>query len=277
MNEFPRLNIFTKLPENTPLTIGQVTNARCWSVAWFKTGTLGKQVILQLLLNAINDFGGPQVFPVSPLLAKDEVEKELKHLLKTTEKEVELSITEPKACVSHRLIILYALMIINLPKTLLLPTALKIRCQHFSEAELGRVGDEWDAAPQQRRLAVFYAARVIETVRTHYCAHFSTPVIFFRAALALWLYSALYSPPCRPPIPTEAPSIALRTPDWSGVSVTGWIDSGWGRVKLPGIGDFMSAQGRNKLLHESILSFKTLRYWGISKIYEQVLTRLQAT
>ncbi|PWY72452.1 early growth response protein [Aspergillus sclerotioniger CBS 115572] len=262
---------------NTPLTIGHITTERSWSVAWFKTGTLGKQVILQLLLNAANDFGGPQGFPDSSSLATNDAEEELRHLLEITEKEVELSITELKACVAHRLVILYALMINNLPKMLLLPAVLKMKCQPLSEAELGRIRDEWDAAPRQRRLALFYAARVIETVRTHYCSHFSTPVIFFRAVLAIWLYSALYSPPCRPSMPTEAPSIALRAPDWGGVSARGWIESGWGRVKVPGIGDFMSAQGRNKLLDASIVTFKTLRYWGISKIYEQVLARLRAT
>ncbi|PYI06180.1 early growth response protein [Aspergillus sclerotiicarbonarius CBS 121057] len=259
---------------NTPLTMGDITADRSWSVAWSKTGALGKQVILQLLLDAVNGCGRPQGFSVSPFLATNQVDEELRHLLEITDKEVELS-TELKACVAHRLIILYALMLNNLPNMLLLPTALKIKCQHFREGELGRLRDDWDAAPRQRRLAIFYAARVIETVRSHYCAHFSTPVIFFRATLALWLYSAFYSPPC-PSVATEAPSIALRAPDWGGVRATGWIDSGWGRVKLPGIGDFMSAPGRTKLLDVCILGLRTIRFWGISKIYEQVLTRLRA-
>ncbi|RAL03649.1 early growth response protein [Aspergillus ibericus CBS 121593] len=259
---------------NAPLTIGHITTDRSWSVAWFKTGTLGKQVILQLLLNAIHDFGGLHELTTSSM-ARNQIEGELKHLLDITEKEVELSITELKACVAHRLIILYALMINNLPKMLLLPAALKIKSRHCNEVERAKLRGDWDAAPGQGRLAVFYAVRVIETVRSHYCAHFSTPVIFFRATLTLWIYSALYSPPCGSSAPAEAPSIALRAPHWGGAHATRWIDSGWGRVKLPGIGDFMSSQGRVKLLDEAILSFRTIRFWGISKIYEQVLARLR--
>ncbi|KAL3254198.1 hypothetical protein ABHI18_009097, partial [Aspergillus niger] len=52
--------------------------------------------------------------------------------------------------------------------------------------------------------------------------------------------------------------------------------TGWGRIKLPGIGDIMTGRGRSRFLDESILGLRTLKYWGISRIYEQVLTRLQA-
>ncbi|KAI2827673.1 transcriptional regulator family: Fungal Specific TF [Aspergillus niger] len=258
---------------NKPLTLEHITSNRNWSAIWSKTGTLGKQAIIQLLLNAVSNH---QRLSGSPSFDSSEVNEDLRRLLELTENEEALCSTELRVCATHRLMILYALMTNNIPKVSLLPTVLKIKGRHLSEFDLGKLADEWGAVSHQGRSAFFYAARVLETVRSHHCAHYCTPVFFFRAVLVIWLYSSLCIPQGHPTPATEAPSITLRSPDWGGLDAVEWINSGWGRIKLPGIGDIMTGRGRSRFLDESILSLRTLKYWGISRIYEQVLTRLQA-
>ncbi|PYH35470.1 early growth response protein [Aspergillus neoniger CBS 115656] len=263
----------TRTSRNKAFTLEHIASDRNWSAVWSKTGTLGKQAIIQLLLNAVS---GHQKFSGFSSSNSSEVDKDLRQLLEITENEEEYSSHDLKACATHRLMILYALMINNIPKLPLLPTALKIKGRQLSEFDLGKIADEWGAVSHKGRSAIFYAARVLETVRSHHCAHFSTPVFFFRAVLVIWLYSSLCNPQCYPSPATEAPSITLRAPDWGGMNAVEWINTGWGRIKLPGIGDIMSDRGRSRFLDESILSLRALKYWGISRIYEQVLTRLRA-
>lgn len=258
---------------NKPLTLEHITSDRNGSAIWSKAGTLGKQAIIQLLLNAVSNH---QRLSGSPSFDSSEVNEDLRRLLELTENEEALCSTELRVCATHRLMILYALMTNNIPEGSLLPTVLKIKGRHLSEFDLGKLADEWGAVSHQGRSAFFYAARVLETVRSHHCAHYCTPVFFFRAVLVIWLYSSLCIPQGHPTPATEAPSITLRSPDWGGLDAVEWINSGWGRIKLPGIGDIMTGRGRSRFLDESILSLRTLKYWGISRIYEQVLTRLQA-
>ncbi|OJJ71613.1 hypothetical protein ASPBRDRAFT_195779 [Aspergillus brasiliensis CBS 101740] len=263
----------TRTSRNKPFTLEHITSDRNWSAIWPKAGTFGKQAIIQLLLNAVSNH---QKLSGSPSSGSIDVDEDLRQLLEVIENEEGLSSIELKVCATHRLMILYALMINNIPKQPLLPTALKIKGRHLSEVDLARLADEWGTVSHQGRSAIFYAARVLETVRSHHCAHFCTPVFFFRAVLVIWLYSSLCIPQCHLPPATEAPSITLRAPDWGGVSAVEWINSGWGRIKLPGIGDFMSDRGRSRLLDVSIMNLRTLKSWGISRIYEQLLTRLRA-
>ncbi|GLB12221.1 hypothetical protein AtubIFM57258_009501 [Aspergillus tubingensis] len=263
----------TRTSRNKPFTLEHIASDRNWSAAWSKTGTLGKQAIIQLLLNAVSGHQKPSGSSSSD---SSEVDKDLRQLLEITENEEECSSHELKVCATHKLMILYALMIKNIPKLPLLPTALKIKGRQLSEFDLGKMAGEWSAVSHKGRSAIFYAARVLETVRSHHCAHFSTPVFFFRAVLVIWLYSSLCTPQYYPSPATEAPSITLRAPDWGGMNAVEWINTGWGRIKLPGIGDIMSDRGRSRFLDESILSLRALKYWGISRIYEQVLTRLRA-
>ncbi|GKZ24804.1 hypothetical protein AbraCBS73388_011808 [Aspergillus brasiliensis] len=198
-----------------PTRTKHITSDRNWSAIWPKAGTFGKQAIIQLLLNAVSNH---QKSSESPSSDSIDVDEDLRQLLEVTENEEGLSSIELKANATHRLMILYALMISNIPNLPLIPTALKIKGRHLSEVDL--------------------ASRL---------------------------------PPA-----TEAPSITLRAPDWGGVNAVEWINSGWGRIKLPGIGDFMSDRGRSRLLDASILNLRALKSWGISRIYEQLLARLRA-
>ncbi|GKZ50238.1 hypothetical protein AbraIFM66951_003233 [Aspergillus brasiliensis] len=263
----------TRTSRNKPFTLEHITSDRNWSAIWPKAGTFGKQAIIQLLLNAVSNH---QKSSESPSSDSIDVDEDLRQLLEVTENEEGLSSIELKANATHRLMILYALMISNIPNLPLIPTALKIKGRHLSEVDLARLVNEWGTVSHQGRSAIFYAARILETVRSHHCAHFCTPVFFFRAVLVIWLYSSLCIPQSRLPPATEAPSITLRAPDWGGVNAVEWINSGWGRIKLPGIGDFMSDRGRSRLLDASILNLRALKSWGISRIYEQLLARLRA-
>lgn len=69
----------------------------------------------------------------------------------------------------------------------------------------------------------------------------------------------------------------LGVPDTNTVDQTQWVESGTDRIKLLGIGHIApSPLGRRRLLEESIALIRSLGAWGISRIYGQLLTRLQA-
>lgn len=74
-----------------------------------------------------------------------------------------------------------------------------------------------------------------------------------------------------------SPVVVLGVPDTNTVDQTQWVESGTGRIKLLGIGHIApSPLGRRRLLEESITLMRSLGAWGISRIYGQLLTRLQA-
>ncbi|KAJ5833637.1 early growth response protein [Penicillium riverlandense] len=246
--------------------------------SWTKTGVLGKQAILQLLLNAVTNDQGRLLSPqVHNGPSQSEAEVVLKELLARAEdEESNVSALELKACVSHRLVILSALMLRNTPRLPLLTTVMRVRYRRYSDEELGKLAVEWNRAPQERRRAALYAARVFESVRSQYCAHFSTPVLLFRATLTLWLHTVFNDLPLDSQPASETPLVVLGAPNTSDMNQEQWVEHGIGRVKLHGIGNIFCPLGRKRLLDESISAMQSLRSWGISKIYRQLLIQLRA-
>ncbi|KAE8307050.1 hypothetical protein BDV41DRAFT_569395 [Aspergillus transmontanensis] len=254
-----------------------VTNGS-WRTAWSTTGVLGKQAIVQLLTNIVmNEHGRPSTACAD--LDKSYCQTVLKELLSVTEEQdANPSVPELKARAFHQLSILSALMMCNIPALPLLSTALQAKSQQSSE-DLNKLTNSWNSEPQARRLAVMYAARAFESIRNQSCAHFSTPVLLFRATLILWIYGAL----CFPPQPQDpqssspgSPALTIGTPDTDATKQARWIESGRDRIRLPGIGNIVqSPLGRRRLLDESIVVMQSLGSWGISKIYGQLLTRLR--
>ncbi|KAG2419153.1 hypothetical protein HFD88_002258 [Aspergillus terreus] len=259
-------------------TLGQLVTNGSWRTAWSTTGVLGKQAIVQLLTNIVmNEHGRPSTACAD--LDKSYCQTVLKELLSVTEEQdANPSVPELKARAFHQLSILSALMMCNIPALPLLSTALQAKSQQSSE-DLNKLTNSWNSEPQARRLAVMYAARAFESIRNQSCAHFSTPVLLFRATLILWIYGAL----CFPPQPQDpqssspgSPALTIGTPDTDATKQARWIESGRGRIRLPGIGNIVqSPLGRRRLLDESIVVMQSLGSWGISKIYGQLLTRLR--
>ncbi|GMF71834.1 unnamed protein product [Aspergillus oryzae] len=171
-------------------------------------------------------------------------------------------------------------MMCHIPPLPLLSSALQLKCRLPNSKELGDLKVSWNSKPQARRLAVVYAARVFGSIRNQQCTHFSTPVFLLRATLILWIYDVvctLQQAQDSPSTLSGSPVVVLGVPDTNTVDQTQWVESGTGRIKLLGIGHIApSPLGRRRLLEESITLMRSLGAWGISRIYGQLLTRLQA-
>ncbi|KAI9037628.1 uncharacterized protein KD926_000190 [Aspergillus affinis] len=259
------------------LTLQQVIADGTWVAAWNTTGVIGKQVLLQLLMNIVS-YNTEHVLSCQArsTLTQSDAEGLLKHFLAALEDE-EVSGTsaaEQKACSTYRLMIFSTLMSRNSPRFSLLATSMRIRYQHCDDNELGELAKEWNKAPQERRRAALHAAQVIESVRSQYCAHFSTPVLLFRATLTLWLYTIL-DRTSSDQQDTAASSVVLGGSVMCDSTQERWVESGNGRVKLKGVGNISAPDGRKRLLDESISVMHTLRSWGISTIYGQLLCQLR--
>lgn len=264
------------LDPESQVNLQQVLANNSWVTAWNGTGVLGKQALLQLLMNVVsNDTRHLSFSQAQYTLSPRDAEELLKGFLASLEdEELGISATEPKACGAYRLMILSALMSRNTPQFSLLATAMRIRYQRCSEKEFSEMTSEWRKTPQERRRAALYAARIIESVRGQYCAHFSTPVLLFRATLTLWLYTIL------DPLPSDQHTAASPTVILGGSRMNDsvqkqWVETGNGRVKLQGVGNIFTPNGRGRLLDKSISVMHTIQSWGISKIYEQLLSQLR--
>ncbi|KAJ6110061.1 early growth response protein [Penicillium sp. IBT 16267x] len=181
------------LDPESQVTLQGVLADNSWVAAWNGTGVLGKQALLQLLINVVSNDGrhlslSQAQYTLSPRDAEELLEG---FLASIEDDETGISAAEHKACGAYRIMILSALMSRNTPQFSLLATAMRIRYQRCSEKEFSDMTLEWKKAPQERRRAALFAARVIDSVRGQYCAHFSTPVLLFRATLTLWLYTIL--------------------------------------------------------------------------------------
>ncbi|KAJ5190124.1 uncharacterized protein N7498_009109 [Penicillium cinerascens] len=268
----------THTESSTLHTVEQVVRDSTWMASWIKTGILGKQTLLQLLSNAA-------VIDQDRLLSSQshngisqiEAEAALKALLAGTEdEESNVSALELKASISHRLVILSVLMLRNTPRLPLLATAMRVRYRRYTDEELRSLATEWNKAPQERRRAAVYAARAFESVRSQYCAHFLTPVLLFRATLIIWLFTVLDDLSLDSQPASDAPLIILGASNTTDPNQEQWVESGNGRVKLQGVGNIFSSLGRQRFLDESISAMQSLRSWGISRIYRQLLTQLRA-
>ncbi|KAH7113042.1 hypothetical protein EDB81DRAFT_893731 [Dactylonectria macrodidyma] len=261
-------------------TMGRVIADNSWKTVWVKTNTIGKQVMLQHLSDVIND--QTTGHPGMPRFAHDDkmlAEGALTALLAMTENEqLEQPIDELKAATTHQVMALTALMIHNAPKRSLTPIVVKFIYGKAEDEALAHMAKQWRNSAGQGRLACFYAARVLQAVRSNHCTHFGTPVSLLKAVFILWIYSRLadrfhdgflY--------PSPAPTVVLGPKPLGGMERTDWIESGWSRVKLPGISNLFCAEGRCKLLDESVVLMRSLKAWGISSTYAHLLTRLRAS
>lgn len=106
------------------------------------------------------------------------------------------------------------------------------------------------------------------------------PASLLRAVLSLWLYSVLFDKPEVTGFTLElqeSASIALGSVRTENDQVQDWIADGRGRVKLSSIADLLCRQGRRTLLKHSIAAMSSLKSWGISRGYLQLLERLEAS
>lgn len=53
--------------------------------------------------------------------------------------------------------------------------------------------------------------------------------------------------------------------------------AGCSRIRLPGISDLLSLQGRQKLLSESTAAMHSLQSWGVSRVFLHLLKRLETS
>jgi hypothetical protein len=250
-----------------------------WRFVWSRTNTLGKQVMLQHLSNIIKDQSASQPgtsgFSCPDKLKASNVLTEFLALIENDQ--AEQSLDEVKASTTHKIMALTALMTHYTPIHNPLPTVLRYIYGKLDDSHREQIRNRWRSAPGQGRLGCFYAARILHLVRSSRCLHFGTPVSLLRAVLVLWLYSALaerlqdgflYSP--------TAATVVLGPKALDNMENKDWIDGGWSRVKLPGIGNLLCAGGRGKLLDEAVVLMKSLKAWGISTTYVQILLRLRA-
>ncbi|KAJ5813244.1 hypothetical protein N7447_010267 [Penicillium robsamsonii] len=266
-----------RMATKSPQTLLQlVSNASCTAI-WNKTGVLGKSAILQQLFHTIQKNRLQTLYSASYVSVVDctaAVDALRQILILTYHQRQELPMNEMKALSAHRIIILSALMMNDLPKIPLLSTVLKVKYKRYSNSDLGQLERDWSSSPQKTRQAIVYAADLFETVRSTNCTHYSTPVLLFQAALVLWLYSVILG---QPQDYSDTTSVVIGTSNQGNEKQTQWIETGRGRIKMSGVGNISSPSGLGKLLDESISVMRTLRWWGISKIYEQLLVRLRAT
>ncbi|KAM0490571.1 hypothetical protein ACHAP8_011409 [Fusarium lateritium] len=250
-----------------------------WRFVWSRTNTLGKQVMLQHLFNVIKDQSANQPGTTSSSCQdKQKASNILTEFLALIENDqADQSIDEIKASITHKIMALTALMTHHTPVQNPLPTVVRYIYGKLDDSDREQIRDRWRSASGQGRLGCFYASRILHVVRSSRSSHFGTPVSLLRAVLVLWLYSALaervqdgflYSP--------TATTVVLGPKALDSMQSHEWIDSGWSRVKLPGIGNLLCAEGRAKLLDEAVVLMKSLKAWGISATYAQILIRLRA-
>ncbi|KAL6704161.1 hypothetical protein ACN47E_008721 [Coniothyrium glycines] len=265
------------------MTLADVVASDNWLATWSKTGTIGKQVILQHLMDKVRPSmphsSTSVTFSTESAHAKDVLES----LLSMLEEDVDNEVNDLKALVAHKAICLAALMIHSSPAIDLTTIALGRIYNRLNDRELAGIAEVWKQAPHQGREVVAHAARLFETIRTNHTVHFSMPAYLLRAILTLWLYSLLFEPQeatdssgssMEQEIPT---SIALGTVDVESAQVRDWITHGYGRIKLPSIANLLCKHGRLKLLEHSKTAMRSLKSWGISKGHLQLLKRLEAS
>ncbi|KAF2647734.1 hypothetical protein K491DRAFT_723173 [Lophiostoma macrostomum CBS 122681] len=251
-----------------------------WSSIWSKTSTLGKQVILQELM----DLARPASSTSDPQIAlsshRAKAKQSLENLLLVLTEDQDTPVHELKALIAHKAICATSLLICSSPAIDLSKAAMSQIYNRMTDRDLCQIAQVWREAPYQGREAVFYAACVFETIRNNHTVHFSMPAFLLRAVLTLWLYSLLFDKPEVTGFAVEqedAGSIALGAAHVNGDQVRDWIAHGRGRVKLPSIANLRYWQGRRKLLEHSTAAMGTLQSWGISKGYLQLLKRLEAS
>ncbi|KAJ6091445.1 fungal-specific transcription factor domain-containing protein [Penicillium canescens] len=260
-------------------TLCQVAASSSWRASWAQTGTLGKQAILQYLAYVVDARWQSAGIPGFSADDRRTAARTLEELLTQIEDGCDIySVSELKAAIVHRIMAMTALMNFHAPVSNLLSVAFKVIYGKLQKGFWEGMADQWAEFPNQGRTGVLFAARILKTVGSSRCTHFSTPVSLLRAVLLLWLYSTI-SDRLRRLFPAQLPipSVVLDLKALDSVELRNWIENGSSCVKLPGCGNIMTIKGRSKMLSESVSVMKSLKAWGINSMYAQLLTRLQET
>lgn len=243
----------------------------CWKSAWPKTNTIGKQVILQRLTDIICSTDVP-----TDTASSVEVLNDLLDMIES--EQTANTVDELKSATTHQLMALTGLMFYNTPTSKLLPTVVKSIYGKLKDEEWTQAAQLWRDSGRQARLACYFAARIVHVTRSSHCPHFRAPVSLLSAVLILWIYSKLAQ---RCPdgllLLSSGPVVVLGPKARQHMPDTSWVENGWSQIKMPGIGNLCNVQGRRKFLDEAILSMRSLKGWGISATYSQLLTRLRAS
>ncbi|KAH6652286.1 fungal-specific transcription factor domain-containing protein [Truncatella angustata] len=263
----------------TSRSLKTVISDNAWKMAWLETGSIGKQVILRHLTRIASDQDGhiPHV-PCFAASEKLQAGATLIALLALIENEApEKALPDFKADTVHQIMGFAALMTHNSSTRHYVRLPLKFMYGKMQDESWRQAADLWGNAPAQGRLACFYAARILYVARSSLCAHFSVTTSLLRAVLVLWTYSQLAERfPDRLLCQVPVPSVVIGPKPLEQID-SAWVASGWSRVKLPGISNLLSRDGRHKLLQETAELMRSLNNWGISSTYTQLLTRLQET
>ncbi|KAE8395204.1 hypothetical protein BDV23DRAFT_168808 [Aspergillus alliaceus] len=231
-----------------------------------KLGTPGKQTILQYLTNIVKDKG--DISPGSPTFSleeRNEAMKVLEGLLEETRDECYgFSLSEVKASAIHRVMILSALTNYHTPTSDIISHAIKVI--------YGKMDDSsWTQIIDRCSLCV----HVFETIRSARCTHFITPVHFLRAALVLWLYATIYDRLRQGrEYQFQVPMVVLDFKSLNTTATKQWVSNGSSCIKLARVSNLLNRNGRCKILEDSVVIMRSLKAWGISTMYAQLLARV---
>ncbi|KAH6618441.1 fungal-specific transcription factor domain-containing protein [Boeremia exigua] len=261
-------------------SLAEVVSTDSWLSTWSKTSTLGKQVILQDLMERVR-LSNANFQPSGQVIADSAHAKRcLESFLSALNEQQDISVDDLKASMVHKAICLTALMIGSSPGVDVTKVALSRIYRQMTDEELSHMSQAWREAPHQGREAVFHAGYLFETIRNSHSMHYSMPSYLLRAVLTLWLYSVLFDKPEVTGFtiePGDSGSITLGTARTDNDRAWSWINQGHVRIKLPSIANLLCRLGRRKLLEHSIAAMGSLRSWGISRGYLQLLKRLEAS
>ncbi|KAJ4988392.1 C2H2 type zinc finger domain protein [Stagonosporopsis vannaccii] len=256
-------------------TLIGVCQSATWLSVWPKTGTLGKQVILAELMEQgrpSHPFRCHKSLSTADSISAREALKQILAALETQQNDGLQH--DAKASLNHRVMCLAALMTCHAPATDLTVAALRQIYQRLDDPELSKMTKNWRESDAEGRTTVYYAARLLETLRHSHATHYAMPVYLLRATLTLWLYARLFSNSIATSLKNSSGGKFVNPND---VGITQWKGAGCSRIFLPDIPDLLSLQGRRALLSEAIAAMQSLSYWGVSKVYLHLLRRLQSS
>ncbi|KAF4548401.1 Fungal specific transcription factor domain-containing protein 43 [Elsinoe fawcettii] len=252
------------------LTMSDVMSHNDWKAAWQKSGTLGRYAIIQCLSTRSRS----ETNLSEQFLCDQQISETLTSLLDLVEsQETSSSLLDLRALIPHKFMLTMALANADLPPDSLSAILLDSIYGRMFPSAWDEIAQRWLQSPSQGRLAVFYAARTFQLIKASRCAHFSAPVYALRATLILWLYSTIASS-CPTLLSAKGSPVLIGHRRLVEMSDVAWIEKGWSRVKLPAIGNLISEQGRYKLLEEATATLHSLRAWGISLTYAELVKRL---
>lgn len=252
-----------------------------WLSVWPKTGTIGKQVILSELMEQARPRHPFRCHKGTTIPDRSPARATLESLLQIMDSQQEgNSLHDMKAALTHKVICLAGLMICHAPATDFTKAALWQIYHRLDDRKLSSIAQKWKESPEQGRTTVYYAARLLEIVRNNHTTHYAMPIYLLKAVLTLWLYAVLFDNGNLTGFsmsPGLSGSAAAKVLNPNNVDLGEWTNAGCCRIRLPGIAELLSLQGRRKLLSESTAAMHSLKNWGVSGVYLHLLKRLEAS